>query len=241
MRRITKHIPNAITSLNLLCGALGIIFICGGSLTLAFWLMVAASVFDFLDGFAARLLKAYSPMGKELDSLSDVVSFGLLPSFMLYYCYRQAAPLEWMSFLPFVLVVFSAIRLAKFNVDTRQTEHFLGLPTPPSALLVASMVLYAQHSNAWHTWFTSVWFIPSLAVFLSVLMVSNFPMFSLKIKSLSYKDNAIPFTFLALCIIIVTGIALTGRHVSLMLMCCCCLYITMSGILWISGHHHKKV
>ena len=203
--------------------------------------MVAASVFDFLDGFSARMLKAYSPMGKELDSLSDVVSFGLLPSFMLYSFYRQAAPLEWMSFLPFILVVFSAIRLAKFNVDTRQTEYFLGLPTPASALLVASMVLYTQYSNAWYVWFTSWWFIPAVSVLLSVLLISNIPMFSFKFKSTSYKDNAVAYTFILLCAITVTVIAFTGRHVSLMLLSCCFLYIIMSGIFWISGHHRRYI
>jgi CDP-diacylglycerol--serine O-phosphatidyltransferase len=239
LRKITKHIPNAITSLNMLCGALGIVFVCRGNLTTAFWLMVVASVFDFLDGFAARMLKAYSPMGKELDSLSDVVSFGLLPSFMMYSVYRQAAPLEWMSFLPFILVLFSAVRLAKFNVDTRQTKHFLGLPTPTSALLVASMVLYTQHSSVWQSWFASWWVIPALTVLLSALLISNIPMFSLKFKNLSFKENAIPFSFLLLCAVSVPVIALTGRHVSLMLLCCCGLYIIMSGIFWISGHHRR--
>jgi len=223
----------------MLCGALGIVFVCRGNLTTAFWLMVVASVFDFLDGFAARMLKAYSPMGKELDSLSDVVSFGLLPSFMMYSVYRQAAPLEWMSFLPFILVLFSAIRLAKFNVDTRQTEHFLGLPTPTSALLVASMVLYTRHSSIWQSWFTSWWVIPTVTVLLSALLISNIPMFSLKFKNLSFKENAIPFSFLLLCAVSVLIIALTGKHPSLMIGSCCGLYIIMSGIFWISGHHRR--
>jgi len=237
LRKVTQHIPNVITSLNLLCGALGIVFVGRGSIQTAFWLMAAASVFDFLDGFAARLLNAYSPIGKELDSLSDTVSFGLLPSFMLYYTYRNAAPLEWMEFLPFVLVVFSAFRLAKFNVDTRQTQGFLGLPTPASALLVAGTVLYGQYSPGWHALLSTTWFIPGLSVLLSLLLVSNIPMFSLKLKGFGFKNNKVPYIFTGLCLVVIIALAAAGQHPSLMLLCCCCLYIIMSGILWISGHY----
>lgn len=104
-------------------------------MTQGFWLMVAAAVFDFLDGTAARLLGAYSAIGKELDSLADSISFGLVPATMLHTVYLPAAPYRWMAFIPFIVVIFSALRLAKFNVDTRQTESFLGLPTPANALL----------------------------------------------------------------------------------------------------------
>ena len=231
------HIPNVITSLNLLCGALGIVFVCRGNLQTAFWLLAVASVFDFLDGFAARILNAYSPMGKELDSLADVVSFGLLPSFMLYYTYIEAAPYEWMTFLPFVLVVFSALRLAKFNIDTRQTHGFLGLPTPACALLVAAAVLYAPYSIPWSILLSTPWFIPLLSLVLSFLLVSNIPMFSLKLKGIGLKNNKVPYSFLGLCLLTIALLALFRQPVFLMLLCCSCLYIIMSGLLWVSGHH----
>ena len=101
MKKVLLHIPNAITCLNLSCGALGIAFLFRDRIDIAFWLLIAAAVFDFLDGFAARLLNAYSPLGKELDSLADAISFGLLPAFMLYVVYLPAAPRQWMAFIPF--------------------------------------------------------------------------------------------------------------------------------------------
>ena len=175
MKRLSIHIPNAITSLNLLCGALGIAFVFRGRMDIAFWLLITASVLDFLDGFAARLLHAYSELGKELDSLADVVSFGLLPAFMLYALYQVAAPLEWMAFIPFIVAVFSALRLAKFNIDTRQTDSFLGLPSPASALLIAAAAYYTQQNPSWRQFMQTTWFIPCLSVVLSFLLVSNLP------------------------------------------------------------------
>ncbi len=143
MKKLLLHIPNAITCLNLLCGALGIAFLFKDRIDIAFWLLIAAAVFDFLDGFAARLLHAYSPLGKELDSLADTISFGLLPAFMLYVVYLPSAPSEWLAFIPFLVAVFSALRLAKFNVDTRQTSSLL---TPANALLIAAAVYYTRET-----------------------------------------------------------------------------------------------
>ena len=132
---IAKHIPNTITSMNLLCGALGVIFTFQGALDIAFYLMLAAAVCDFLDGFSARLLKAYSAIGKELDSLADLVTFGLLPSLMLHRRMIEGGITGFTAYIPLIICIFSALRLAKFNVDDRQSENFLGLATPSCALL----------------------------------------------------------------------------------------------------------
>ena len=180
---IRKHIPNAITSMNLLCGVLGVICtLTLSDLRAAFLLMIAASVFDFLDGFAARMLGAYSDIGKELDSLSDLVSFGVLPSLMLSQCMYLSGVNRYICLLPLLLAVFSGLRLAKFNIDTRQHESFLGLPTPSAALICSSLTCSAQMSpdgllaDLCSCW----WFLPAVSLILCWLLVSEIPMFALK-------------------------------------------------------------
>ena len=135
--------------MNLACGIIGVVFAFKGRVDLAFILMLAASVADFLDGTAARLLDSYSDMGKELDSLSDLVSFGVLPSVMLYNLQHTCMFGEsWICWIPLIITLASGIRLAKFNVDTRQTDSFLGLPTPACALLCGSLCYYVAADPA---------------------------------------------------------------------------------------------
>ena len=179
--KLKKHIPNAITSMNLLSGVFGVIVTLQGRIDQAFLLMLAAAVFDFCDGFAARLLHAYSPVGKELDSLADVVSFGVLPALVLYRLMAFQVR-GWIVFIPLILAVFSALRLAKFNVDERQHSTFLGLPTPAAAMICGSLAYYVYNEQftVMAQWCATVWFLPLLAVVLSVLLVSEIPMFSLK-------------------------------------------------------------
>lgn len=180
---LRKHIPNTITSMNLVCGLVGVIFALHNRLDMAFYCMLAASVFDFLDGLAARALDAYSDMGKELDSLCDLISFGFLPALMLcvlMQLYRfDESPVCW---LPLALTLFSALRLAKFNVDERQTSSFLGLPTPAAALLCGALCCYCCHTplEFLSTWVSGPVFIPLLAFCLCILLVSEVPMFSFK-------------------------------------------------------------
>ena len=182
--KIVKHIPNTITSLNLLCGVLGVICSLEGRIDYAFYLMLAAAVFDFCDGFSARLLKAYSDIGKELDSLSDMVSFGVLPSVMLYCLMGDLNPDCWLRLVPLLIAVFSGLRLAKFNVDERQTENFIGLATPSCAILCGSIAYYVTRcpESTIAAWAGVKWSIPVMSVILSGLLVSEFPMFSLKFK-----------------------------------------------------------
>ena len=181
--KLLKHIPNTITSMNLFCGALGVIFTFQGALDIAFYLMLAAAVCDFFDGFAARLLKAYSPVGKELDSLADNISFGLLPALMLHRGMIESGMTGFITYIPLVISVFAAIRLAKFNVDERQGENFLGLATPACALWCGSMIYAADYGAAtFATMLNEPYFIPAASVILALLMVSEIPMFSLKVK-----------------------------------------------------------
>ena len=179
---LRAHIPNAITSLNLLCGVVGVVFALGGRPDLAFCLMLAAGLFDFCDGLAARLLNAHSPIGGELDSMADMVSFGVLPSIMLYACMRDLGCAPLLCFIPLLLAVFSGIRLAKFNVDERQHTSFLGLPTPSSAIICGSLAAFCHACpGSGLAGICGQWFvIPPLTVVLCALLVSEVPMFSFK-------------------------------------------------------------
>ena len=196
--KIVKHIPNTITSLNLLCGVLGVICSLEGRIDYAFYLMLAAAVFDFCDGFSARLLKAYSDIGKELDSLSDMVSFGVLPSVMLYCLMGDLNPDCWLRLVPLLIAVFSGLRLAKFNVDERQTENFIGLATPSCAILCGSIAYYVTRcpESTIAAWAGVKWSIPVMSVILSGLLVSEFPMFSLKYSAFISARSTPPIVIL---------------------------------------------
>src|SRR5476651_993872 len=151
-KRVKKHLHNAITCANLFIRCIGIVFAFQGNLLYAAYALFLAAVFDFFDGFASRLLQSFSGIGKDLDSLADMVSFGVLPSVIIYELFLQAPQIEhvsvYLNFIAFLIPVFSALRLAKFNIDERQAEIFIGLPTPANAILIASLPLIIdQHPN----------------------------------------------------------------------------------------------
>ena len=196
--KLFKHIPNTITSTNLLCGALGVIFTFQGALDIAFYLMLAAAVCDFFDGLSARLLNAYSAVGKELDSLADNISFGLLPAMMLHRRLVEGGVTGFVAYIPLIICVFAAIRLAKFNVDERQSENFLGLATPACALWCGSLVYAADHGvMSFAMMLHDTQLIPVASVVLALLMVSEIPMFSLKFKKES-AYNRVRIYFIAM-------------------------------------------
>lgn len=212
-----KHIPNAITCCNLLSGCISIVLLCNGYVTAAGIMIFVAAIFDFFDGFAARLLKAYSAIGAELDSLSDVVSFGVAPSFIIYH-YLQSTPVSVsissfniIPFAAFLLAVFAELRLAKFNVDDRQTTSFIGLPTPAMGLFVASLPFTLQNENLAFMGglMTNIYFLLSVVAIFSYLMVSEIPFFSLKIKNLRFKENIHIYILAAFAVIsfIILGFA----------------------------------
>ena len=208
--QLSRHIPNAITSMNLLSGALGVIFTLEGRIEIAFPLMLAAAVFDFCDGLAARALGAYSDIGKELDSLADMVSFGLLPSLMLCKAMAGDAALTavgWTAFLPLLVAVMSALRLAKFNLDERQALDFIGLPTPACAMVCGSLALYVFRTpeSLLASWAATPFFVPAIALLLGLLLVSEIPMFGMKIKKghrLLDAKRIVFFAFAALAILL---------------------------------------
>ena len=200
--RIIKHIPNSITCCNLLSGCISIVLSCSVRLEYAGIMIFIAAVFDFFDGFAARLLKAYSPLGAQLDSLSDVVSFGVAPSFIMYkyltklplvdssYMLRIAG-INVLPFLALFLAVFAALRLAKFNIDNRQTTSFIGLPTPAMGIFVASLPFTLRNESLAFMGglLNSPLFLLAIVAIFSYLMISEIPFFSLKIKNLKFKEN----------------------------------------------------
>ncbi len=193
---IKKHVPNFITSLNLFSGCVAVFFAFQDNYKAAFVAILIAAVFDFMDGFAARLLKAYSPMGKELDSLADVVSFGLAPGAIVFSLLSNVE-IAWLPFVGFLIPVFSGLRLAKFNIDTRQTDSFLGLPVPANAIFWSGIV-YSFSAFL----LSYVWVVVGLVVLFCYFLVSEIPMFSLKFKSVAWKNNALQYIFLIVCLIL---------------------------------------
>jgi len=199
-----KHIPNIITSLNLISGFFAIIFASSGDIVTSSWLILAAMIFDFLDGFSARLLKAYSVIGKELDSLADVVSFGVAPGIIMYHLLRNSlslnaplnADLNSVNTLLLLLIsalmpVCGALRLAIFNVDSTQTKTFKGLPIPANALAVISVVIAGHNSQShlFNSFSGSPFLLILFTVVLSLLMVSRIPLLSMKAVNLKLKGN----------------------------------------------------
>lgn len=215
-----KHIPNILTSLNLFSGCIAVVMAFQGAyLWVVFWVVIAA-LFDFTDGFAARLLKAYSPMGKELDSLADMVSFGVSPSVAVYSLlsanigaiFDNDIIINYLPFIAFLLAIFSALRLAKFNIDERQSEAFIGLNTPANAMFWTSLCYSLSICIPIFSSGIIYTIIVGVIVF-SLLMVSEFPMFSFKIKSLKFKGNEYRyilflFAIVALIIFKMTGISI---------------------------------
>lgn len=195
--RLKQHIPNTITCCNLLSGCLSILFSFTERPVLASVMIFAAGLFDFLDGFSARLLKAHSPIGGDLDSLSDVVSFGVAPGFIMYQL-LQGSPLAYGALL---LPVFAAVRLAKFNVDDRQTTSFIGLPTPPMAIFMASLPLAFWQLGLLGQPVLHPYLGLGIVLLFSFMMVCNRPFFSFKMKKASWKGNEVKWIFLILAVV----------------------------------------
>lgn len=210
--QIKKYIPNILTLTNLLFGSIAIVFAFEGLFHLAAIFLGLAAFFDFTDGFAARALNFYSGIGKELDSMADMVSFGFTPAIVIFRLLQDASVNSaiWVSninvlpFLAFFITLFSALRLAIFNVDTRQSEMFIGLPTPANAILILSIpfaVHYGSAESIWHPLFSSIlsneWILIGLTLFLSYFLVANVTLFSLKFKNLKVSDNLVRYVFLA--------------------------------------------
>lgn len=220
---IKKNIPNAITCGNLLCGCLGIVQVFSGNLVYAACFVGIALVLDFFDGFTARLLKVSSPIGKDLDSLADMVTFGVVPSVVMFRLISEAVNTLYISdiyvggrhedagFLPylaFVIAVFSALRLAKFNNDTRQSDSFIGVPTPANAMVICSIPLI-QHfhgDSAIPGLIFNAYVLCGLSLLMSFLLVAELPLFALKFKSFGWAGNQVKYLFLSVSLILLVSL-----------------------------------
>jgi CDP-diacylglycerol--serine O-phosphatidyltransferase len=232
-------VPNMLTLANLLAGSVAVIFtLVYHAYETAFWLIVAAAIFDFLDGFAARLLKQTSPLGVQLDSLADDVTFGLAPAMVMYDLYvhsssyynLNAEVMGWMKYVVLIIAAFSVLRLAKFNIDTTQSTEFEGLPTPANALMLMSLavlaetgrvVLYQEH-------------ILLISIAASLLLISPIRMFALKFKSFGIKGNELRYGFIVAALVM---IILMPAYALLAIIV---LYIVISTLTWLVGGRAKK-
>lgn len=204
-----QHIPNLITCCNLFSGCLSILFLCMGMPVKAAIMIFVAGLFDFLDGFAARILHAHSPIGAHLDSLADVVSFGVAPGFIMYFLMGQTLcpmfsrvwimPVSW-AYLAFLLPIFAAVRLAKFNTDDTQATSFRGLPTPAMAFFVASIPLALAQIGVLLGGALNFWICLGFTLIFSFMMVSRLRFFSFKMQSLAWKGYQLQWIFLIVAI-----------------------------------------
>lgn len=193
-----KHIPNTLTLLNLFSGCVAAMFVWRGDFDFAFCCLVLCGVFDFLDGASARLLKVPSPIGKDLDSLADMISFGFVPGLVMYKLLSFDSSSEWLPFFGFVITVFSALRLAKFNVDERQSTDFVGVNTPMNTFLVISLPAWLA---TFPTALRNEWFLIGFTLLSSFMLVSNLRLFSMKPSDTSWANNKYRYIFLAVSIV----------------------------------------
>ncbi len=217
MGSFKKHVPNSITCCNLICGCIAMSQAINGNLSLALLFIILGAVFDFFDGMVARLLKVSSPIGKELDSLADVVTFGVAPSGIIFYelqivdypsfLNQNPVIVSILPYIAFIVAAFSALRLAKFNLDTRQTTSFIGLPTPANALCWGSFIVGFGEILEQYSWYLTVLVI---GVFLSSwILIAEIPMFALKFKHWGFKGNEIKYYFvICSAIILITSFVL---------------------------------
>lgn len=219
---LKKSLPNGLTCCNLISGCIAVSYALGGDAQTALLFIIIGAVFDFFDGFTARALKVSSPIGKELDSLADDITFGFAPSAIAFMMLKQCAVPDSLlgaqkiyPYAAFVMAAFSALRLAKFNLDERQTSSFIGMPTPANALFWGALAcsvnaeLFASPAAA---------YIIILMVFgSSALLVSEIPMFALKFKNYSWKDNKVKYIFLALSLAVIIPFGIGGLAIAILL------------------------
>ena len=225
MNSIKRNIPNLITLGNLFCGLVAIVFSLNNNLYFAGTFIFFGAILDFFDGLSARLLKVSSEIGKQLDSMADMVTFGVAPGIIIFQMIEDIDRNSYIPYIGFIITLFSAIRLARFNIDAKQTSSFIGLPTPAAAIFIASLPVISKYGNTWgiieeglrsvqgkevdhyisFIQFNDIKFLIITSIILSLLLVANLPLFSLKIKKgeiWKNKENIIRIIFLISCVIL---------------------------------------
>lgn len=230
-----KEIPNLLTLGNLLAGCIGLWFVMQGDLVSASYCIFISLVCDFFDGFLARALQAYSDLGKELDSLADMVSFGVLPAFILFSLVEQSCGSQctegifgfYKPFMVFALALMSAYRLAKFNIDKRQSDQFIGVPTPANGLLIASLPLILHFQPEYSAYILHFKGLLIYAVVMSYLLVCELPLLAFKFKTWDWKSNQVKFIFLIFCIAALVMLKFAAIPVLVI------AYILLSGLIFL--------
>lgn len=221
--QIKKHVPNIITLLNLFCGCIALVAIAHGNFYGGFLFVCLGIFLDFFDGFFARLFKVSSPLGLQLDSLADMVTSGVVPGYVMYSLFAMITENQFLPYFGFIITLGACFRLANFNIDERQSDSFIGLPTPANALFILSLPLIPK-SMVIIELFTNPYILGAITLLSAYIMNAEIPLFSLKIKKLNFKDNALPFTFLLLSLLLLLFFEFLG--VSLVIL----MYVALSVI-----------
>ena len=221
---LKAQLPNFITLLNLLSGVLGILWVLEGQPLYGAYFVILSATFDFFDGFAARWLRVQSDMGKELDSLADVVSFGVLPGILLYSLTKSQTEASFLPYCTLIIPMLSAYRLAKFNLDTRQSDCFIGLPTPANALLLTTIPYLAARWPELSPWLSSPIALVVIAWLTSLLLVADLPLIALKFKNSSFTDNSYRYTLLVIGAVCLVWLQLAGIPLVIL------AYLLLSGM-----------
>ena len=216
-----KHIPNSITLLNLFCGCIAITFVVQQQFEMAFYFVCLGIFLDFFDGFFARLFQVSSPLGLQLDSLADMVTSGVVPGLTMFYMMLEAFGLQIsdpfsgqyaLAFLGFLVTLGSCYRLANFNIDTRQTDSFIGLPTPANALFILSLLLVVRHLDSFMLFelLSNYGVLLAISIGSAYILNAEIPLFSLKVKKLTFQDNKLTFFFLAVSLLLLVTLQYLG-------------------------------
>ncbi len=223
---IKKHIPNLLTLLNLFSGCVAVVLTANHNFLGAFWMVSLGIFFDFFDGFFARLFKVAGPLGLQLDSLADMVTSGVVPGFVMFQLLSATGVNPYVPYLGFIITVASCYRLANFNIDTRQTSSFIGLPTPANTLFIMSLPLVLSSSDSILVLevLTNPFVLLAITFFSAFVMNAEMPLFSLKIKSFQIKDNLLQFGFLASSLVLLALLHYIGIPLVIL------LYISLSMI-----------
>ena len=227
-KRVTKHLPNTITCCNLFSGCVGIVFAFQDNLIYAAYAIFLAAIFDFFDGLASRVLQSFSGIGKDLDSLADMISFGFLPSAIVFELYLRGPQINnvspFLNFAAFLIAVFSMLRLAKFNQDTRQTENFIGLPTPANAILIASIPFILEQHTGVAAYILNPYYLTIFVAIMCALLVAELPLMSLKFKNRDFQENIYRYLLLLFSAILILFFKFAAVPVVIL------FYITLSII-----------
>jgi CDP-diacylglycerol--serine O-phosphatidyltransferase len=207
---IRQNIPNLLTSMNLALGMVGVYLVLGGSIHAGAYCIFLAAACDFLDGFVARLLKVQGEMGKQLDSLADMVTFGVLPAMIMFQMIDSSTESEYLPYAAFLIGIFSAWRLAKFNIDERQSDRFIGVPTPANALLISTLPFLSDSTEIAGRFLSNPFVLAAIAVSMSVLLVAELPLIALKFKDFTLKNNLFRYLVIVASLIFLIFLGIAG-------------------------------